>query len=663
MRYLILGVIFFANIAYALPVAKLDTGGIGTTTVPTNYVLLGLNSNRVTAVATSSLGIVATGDGTFATTSADYWITASTTIPKTTLANIWSLLQTLTLGFISNASSTITSGLFSMNGGASTTALTISGASWLGTPSVLVGTNITGTASGLTAGLATALAANGANCLAGNYPLGVNASGAVEDCTAAGAGTVTSVTATAPLFSSGGTTPNITWAGLATTSQLSSSNLLVSNGGAGVYGVATGTVSASGGVTVTAGRSAVGGALAITCTASDTNNTGCLSDTDWDTFNLKESALTFNYPLTRSVNAISTAATSTAYGSGTAGNVLMWDGTKLVIAATSTGGTGTVTSIATTYPILGGTITTTGTLSFPATSTLFAGSAGQVLAFADGIIKGVATTTFSSGLTYSNGNVTNSGVTSIVAGTNISIDQSVGAVTISASGSGTAGGSDTQVQFNDGGTTLGGAVGFVWNKVRGMLGVGTTTPQWLVQLASSTAPQLTLSDNNGNHTVFRNMADYFFIGTSSPATFATTTTPLLNLATNYAGTTTISGLVESLGFTVDGGSSVITTGVKGYIEVPYDADIVGWTALSTDTSTTVGTTTIDVWKDTYANYPPTVADTIFTSTKVGIYQATKSQSTSTPATFHITAGDILGFNVDSVSALKRVTVIIKVKRR
>lgn len=39
------------------------------------------------------------------------------------------------------------------------------------------------------AATATALAANGANCSAGSYPLGVNASGAVEDCTAVGAGT------------------------------------------------------------------------------------------------------------------------------------------------------------------------------------------------------------------------------------------------------------------------------------------------------------------------------------------------------------------------------------------------------------------------------------------------------------------------------------------
>ena len=43
--------------------------------------------------------------------------------------------------------------------------------------------NVTGNAS-----TATALAANGSNCAAGNYPLGVDASGNVEGCTAAGGG-------------------------------------------------------------------------------------------------------------------------------------------------------------------------------------------------------------------------------------------------------------------------------------------------------------------------------------------------------------------------------------------------------------------------------------------------------------------------------------------
>src|ERR1041385_857786 len=50
---------------------------------------------------------------------------------------------------------------------------------------------------------ATALAANGTNCSAGNYPLGGDASGNAESCTAAATGTVTSIATTSPI--TGGT--------------------------------------------------------------------------------------------------------------------------------------------------------------------------------------------------------------------------------------------------------------------------------------------------------------------------------------------------------------------------------------------------------------------------------------------------------------------------
>lgn len=59
------------------------------------------------------------------------------------------------------------------------------------------------------AATATALAANGSNCPAGYYPLGVDASGNVETCTSATTGTVIQVTAASPLVSSGGATPVI----------------------------------------------------------------------------------------------------------------------------------------------------------------------------------------------------------------------------------------------------------------------------------------------------------------------------------------------------------------------------------------------------------------------------------------------------------------------
>lgn len=65
---------------------------------------------------------------------------------------------------------------------ASSTNLTLSGYGWI---TNIIGTltgNVTGDLTG-NADTATALAANGANCAAGSYPLGVDASGAVEDCT------------------------------------------------------------------------------------------------------------------------------------------------------------------------------------------------------------------------------------------------------------------------------------------------------------------------------------------------------------------------------------------------------------------------------------------------------------------------------------------------
>ena len=61
----------------------------------------------------------------FSTTSANYLLNASTTVPRTTLANLWTSLQIFANGFISNASSTVTSGLFNASGGASTTAFTV----------------------------------------------------------------------------------------------------------------------------------------------------------------------------------------------------------------------------------------------------------------------------------------------------------------------------------------------------------------------------------------------------------------------------------------------------------------------------------------------------------------------------------------------------------
>lgn len=114
-----------------------------------------------------------------------------------------------------------------------------------------------------------------------------------------------------------------------------------------------------------------------------------------------------------------------------------------------------------------------------------------------------------------------------------------------------------------------------------------------------------------------------------------------------------------INFIIDGGGSAITTGVKGYIEIPSPLRITGWTMLG-DVS---GSIVVDIWKDTYANYPPTVADTIITSSKPTISSSTKGQDTSISSTewtdTTVDPGDILAFNVDSCTSITRCTVILR----
>lgn len=112
-------------------------------------------------------------------------------------------------------------------------------------------------------------------------------------------------------------------------------------------------------------------------------------------------------------------------------------------------------------------------------------------------------------------------------------------------------------------------------------------------------------------------------------------------------------------FVIGDGANAITTGIKGDIQIPMAATITGVFALADQT----GSIVIDVWKDTYANFPPTDADSITASAPITISAATKATDTTlTGWTTSVTAGDILRLNVDSVSTVTRCTVVIRMKR-
>jgi hypothetical protein len=113
---------------------------------------------------------------------------------------------------------------------------------------------------------------------------------------------------------------------------------------------------------------------------------------------------------------------------------------------------------------------------------------------------------------------------------------------------------------------------------------------------------------------------------------------------------------------IGNGVDVITTGAKGVIgPFPFACVITEVTLLeATSTSASI---VLDLWLDTYANYAPTVADTITASAKPTLSSAIKSQDgTLSGWTTAIPAGSILKVNVDSVTAAKQVVMTLKVRR-
>lgn len=115
----------------------------------------------------------------------------------------------------------------------------------------------------------------------------------------------------------------------------------------------------------------------------------------------------------------------------------------------------------------------------------------------------------------------------------------------------------------------------------------------------------------------------------------------------------------------DGQGGVPLVGSDAYLLFPEACTITQWTVLAFDASgaPVSASAVIDIWKDSYANYPPTIADTITASAKPTLTAANKGQSaTLTGWTVAIAANDILSFNLDSVSIATKIVLFLEVTR-
>jgi hypothetical protein len=124
----------------------------------------------------------------------------------------------------------------------------------------------------------------------------------------------------------------------------------------------------------------------------------------------------------------------------------------------------------------------------------------------------------------------------------------------------------------------------------------------------------------------------------------------------------ISDGVGAVDFLIDGGGSAITTGIKGGLRIPFACTINDVELTSIDGTT--GSIVVDIWKDTYTNFPPIISDSICASNKPTISSGTKSQNATLSGwTTTINAGDYLLFNVDSATSVKMVLISFKITKR
>ena len=111
---------------------------------------------------------------------------------------------------------------------------------------------------------------------------------------------------------------------------------------------------------------------------------------------------------------------------------------------------------------------------------------------------------------------------------------------------------------------------------------------------------------------------------------------------------------------INGSGSTITTGVKADIRVPFAITLTEVCLLADQT----GSIEFDLMVDSYANYPPTTADSIVASAPPAIVSGNKNIDTVlTGWTTSISAESILRVEVVSVTNITRLTLILKYEKQ
>ena len=122
----------------------------------------------------------------------------------------------------------------------------------------------------------------------------------------------------------------------------------------------------------------------------------------------------------------------------------------------------------------------------------------------------------------------------------------------------------------------------------------------------------------------------------------------------------ITGIIANAGLIIDGGGGVISPGIKGDMEIPFDAYIQSITMLAD----VVGSFSIDLWRSTIANYPPISTDKINGLSPISMTGVQKFFDSDLIGwgSRQLNSGNILRFNVNAAANIKRLTFNIRLKK-
>jgi hypothetical protein len=106
---------------------------------------------------------------------------------------------------------------------------------------------------------------------------------------------------------------------------------------------------------------------------------------------------------------------------------------------------------------------------------------------------------------------------------------------------------------------------------------------------------------------------------------------------------------RTITFVFDGGGAEITVGKIAYLRIPVACTLTAWRILADQ----VGSITLGVWKDTYANYPPTSGDSITNGHDPAISADDSAEDTNLSdwSSVSVSAGDIIAVSVDVIDTI------------